>query len=125
MVLLILATSLVLARHVVWVVTSLDHYTSIVGAIWIAGVVPFFLVWAGGVLLLLNKKYGLSLILSGSLLSFSGATWSYIPYLPTLGDDPAARIALLVVGNVAVLATLVWSERGKRSEQASVKEYAG
>ncbi len=41
LVLLIAATSLFMVRHVVWVVTNPDFYTSLAGAIWIAGVILF------------------------------------------------------------------------------------
>ena len=114
LVLLILATSFVLARHVFWVVTNLDFYTSIVGAIWIAGVIPYFLVVIGCILFLLERRHGLALILVGSALSFLGTTWSYIPYFPALSGNPTARITLLVFGNLTVLAVLIWSVRRQR-----------
>lgn len=113
--LLVLATSLFLTRHVFWVVTNPDNYMSVVGAIRIAGVVPFFIVVLGCILFLLNKKYGLALIVVGSVLSFFLGAWSYIPYLPALSTDPVARFTLLVTGNLAVLAMLIWSARKRSS----------
>ena len=114
--LLILATSFLFARHVLWVVTNPDNYKSVVGAIWIVGVVPFFIVVFGCALFLMNKRYGLALIVVGSILSFFGGAWSYIPYLPALSADPVARTILLVVGNLAVLAMLFWSSRKWNSD---------
>lgn len=115
LVLLILATSFLLSRHVFWVVTNPEFYTSFVGVIWIAGVVPYFLVVAGCILFLLNRRHGLTTVVVGGVLSFFGATWSYIPYLPALSTDPVARMALLVTGNLFVLAMLIWASRRQRS----------
>ncbi len=115
--LLILATSFLLSRHVFWVVTNREFYTSFVGMIWIASVVPYFLVVAGCILFLLNRRHGLTTVVVGSVLSFFGATWSYIPYLPALSTDPVARMTLLVIGNLFVLATLIWASRRQRSNE--------
>lgn len=123
LVLLILATSFLLVRHVFWVVTNLEFYTSIVGAIWIAGAIPYFLVVIGCVLFLLDKRYELASIVIGGVLSFFGASWSYIPYLPALTADPVGRIALLVIGNLLVLAVLIWSVRKWRGGGGIAKAY--
>ena len=123
LVLLILVTSLLLSRHVFWVVTNIEFYTSLVGAIWIAGVVPYFLVVGGCILFLLNKRFGLPTIAVGSVLSFFGASWSYIPYLPALSADPVARVALLVIGNLLVLALLVWSVRRQSGDGSVAKSH--
>lgn len=116
LVLLILASSLLLSPHVFWVVTNPDFYTSLVGLVWIASVVPYFLVVIGCVLFLLRKRYALATILVGGVLSFFGATWSYIPFFPLLSPDPIVRIALMVIGNLSVLAVLAWSVRRQRSD---------
>lgn len=118
LVLLILATSFVLVRHVFWVVTNPESYTSLVGAIWIASVVPFFIVVTGCILFLLNKRYALTSIVVGGVLSFFGASWSYIPYLPALSANAVAGIALLVIGNLSVLALLAWSVQRRRSRES-------
>jgi hypothetical protein len=123
LVLLILATSFLLSRHIFWVVTNLEFYTSLVGVIWIAGVVPYFLVVVGCILFLLNKKFGLPTIVVGGVLSFFSASWSYIPYLPDLSADPVARFALMVMGNLFVLALLVWSVRRRPSDENVAKSY--
>ncbi len=109
LVLLIAATSLFMVRHVVWVVTNPDFYTSIAGAIWIAGVIPFFLVVIGCGLFLTERRNALALIVGGGVLSFFGTTWSYIPFLPALSADPVGRFALLITGNSVVLGLLIWT----------------
>ena len=123
LVLLILATSFLLIRHVIWVVTNPEFYTSIVGAIWIAGVVPYFFVVIGCVMFLLNKRFGLTSIVIGGVLSFFGASWSYIPYLPALSADPTARIALMAIGNLIVLAILIWAVRRQRSDGSETESH--
>lgn len=117
-VLLILATSFVQIRHVFWVVTNPEFYTSYVGLIWIAGVVPYFLVVSGCILSLLNKRIGLATIVIGSFLSFFGASWSYLPYWPALADDSNELIALLVIGNLFILAILIWMDRRERNNES-------
>ena len=111
LVVLILVTSIFVVPHVFWVVTNLDFYTSLVGAIWLAGVVPFFLVVIGCFLFLSNRNGGIALILVGTALSFFGTMWSYIPFLPALATNPVGKLALIVTGNLSVLALLVWSVR--------------
>lgn len=120
---LILATSLFLIRHVFWVVTNIDFYTSMVGAIWIAGVVPYFLIVGGCMLFLLNKRFGLPIIAVGSILSYFGGFWSYIPYLPALSADPITRFALTVIGNLLVLALLIWSARRRSGDEIVAKSH--
>ena len=114
LVLLILGTSFFVARHVFWVITNFDFYTSIVGTIWIASVLPYFAVVIGCILFLVNRKHGLTLILVGSAFSFFGTAWSYVPYLPGLSPNPATRLTLLVLGNLTVLAVLIWSDRKQK-----------
>ena len=123
LVLLILATSFVLVRHVFWVVTNPESYTSLVGAIWIASLVPFFIVVTGCILFLLNKRYALTSIVVGGVLSFFGASWSYIPYLPVLSANAVAGIALLVIGNLSVLALLAWSVQRRRSRESAADSF--
>lgn len=121
LVLLILATSFIVARHVFWVITNPDFYKSIVGAIWIAGVVPYFLVVIGCLLFLLLERHGLPLILLGGVLSLFGTNWSYIPYLPAVSADPVIKLMLLVTGNLSVLALLIWSSRMRGHDKVSVE----
>ena len=94
-----------------WIVTNIDFYTSLDGAIWIAGVVPYFLVVIGCLLFLFNLRRGLTLILVGSVLSFFGVMWSYIPYLPALTVNPIGKLVLIVLGNLSLLVVLIWSVR--------------
>ena len=117
LVLLILATSFVWARHVFWVVTNLDFYASRVGAIWLAGMVPYFIVVTGCILYLLKRKFGLTFIVVRGLLLFFGSTWSYIPYLPALSANPVAKFLLMIGGNLTVLAILVWTARRQAIDQ--------
>ena len=121
--LLILATSLVLVRHVFWVVTNPESYTSLAGAIGIASVAPFFIVVTGCILFLLNKRYALTSIVVGGVLSFFGASWSYIPYLPALSENAVAGIVLLVIGNLSVMVLLAWSVQRRRSREYVADSY--
>ncbi len=123
LVLLIAATSLFMVRHVVWVVTNPDFYTSLAGAIWIAGVIPFFLVVIGCGLFLMERRYALVLIIGGSILSLFGTAWSYIPFLPALSPDPVGRFALLIIGNCVVVALLIWSARARQRQADPDLEY--
>lgn len=123
LVLLILATSFFLIRHVFSVVTTIESYTSLAGAMWIAGVVPYFLVVAGCILFLLNRTLGLPLIAVGTVLSFFGGFWSYIPYLPALSADPVTGFALTVIGNLLVLALLLWSVRRHSGDESVARSH--
>ncbi len=116
LVLLILATSLLVTRHVAWVFTYPGNYTSVTGAFWIASTVPYFLVVIGCLLFLLKKRRGLRLILAGGILSFLGMPWSYVPYLPALASDPLVKVVLLAGGNLGVLALLTWTSWMRRRE---------
>ena len=116
LVLLILATSFFVTRHVAWVFTYPENYTSVTGAFWIAGTIPYFLVVIGCLLFLLKRRRGLPLILAGGVLSFLGMPWSYVPYLPALASDPLVKVMLLAGGNLAVLALLTWTAWMQRRE---------
>ncbi|MEM6543302.1 MAG: hypothetical protein AAF680_00260 [Pseudomonadota bacterium] len=85
-------------------------------------VTAYLVLMAGaiGLVLRLRPRYWLTYL--GTLLSFGGVVWSYVPYLPMAFGDTSSAMYALLVGNTLVIAALVVLQR--RSRPSAKVEHA-
>jgi len=118
--LLILLTGLPALKYPISFVTNFSAYDNPAGLIMAVGnLVPLVLI-AGTIMLMANRSIGYPLIYFGILFSIVGTTWSYIPFLPWLFEEPEIRFIAILVGNFVVLLFLFWCHfRERRLAQQS------
>lgn len=77
-------------------------------------VAAYLVLMAGAICLILRLRLRYWLTYLGTLLSFGGVVWSYVPFLPSAFGDTSSAMYALFVGNALVIAALVVLQRGSR-----------
>ena len=98
---------------------DLPAFPIVAAGLFLAKVASYLFLMAGAVCLVLglSPRYWLTYI--GSVLSYFGVVWSFVPFLPNAFSDTSSLMYAVIAVNVSVIAVLVALQiRGHVSRQA-------
>ena len=90
--------------------TNFDAYKNPAGLISAATAIPYFILMAGSIALLANRRTGYPMIYVGAVLTTLGTVWSFIPFVPALFDTLETKFVVILIGNLFVLSFLIWCQ---------------
>ena len=85
------------------IATNWDYYSSWAGILTVLSTLPVWIGIVGAFLILIDKRYGFWVLLVGTILSFVGSVFSYIPFVPWFDWSPTAGFFAVYITNLVVV----------------------